>query len=158
MRGLSNDVQEILKHLDHFFLSQSDISSGATYGKDALIAHIDIALFKTSKESKKPATKLSSLNELDLANEMYTYCTKQKIEYVRYCVFEALFTMTRSTAKEHRRQVLVLLTSLAIALKSSPVLECVGLWLATTEKEHALYLVSCLEKDFCQVTIDNNRS
>nr|XP_039269521.1 uncharacterized protein C7orf26 homolog isoform X2 [Styela clava] len=148
-RNFNSTVQETLKRLDIFFVSQSTLAASNMYAdKDALIAHVDQVLF-TPKETKK--SKNSHLNELDLANEICTFCSRQKTEYVRYCVFDTLFSMTRSTAKDYRRQILVISTSLAIALKLSAVLECAALWLATTTKEHAIYVASQLEEDFCSV-------
>lgn len=148
-RNFNATLIDAVKRLDAFFVSQS-ASTASTYGdKESLISHIDQAIFN-SKDVKK-SSKQASMNELEIANEICMYCARQKAEYVRYCVFDAIFSMTRPSGRTNRRRVLAITASLAIALKSSSVLECVALWLATTPKEHAIYLASSLEKDYCFV-------
>lgn len=143
-RNFGTIVSEVIKRLDSFFVTQS---ASKPYGdKDSLVAHIDQVVFSSSESNKNRVTET---NSLEAANEICVYCTRQKADYVRYCVFDALFSMKRTSARDNRRNILALTASLAIALESAPVLECIALWLATAAKEHAMFIATCLEEDFC---------
>lgn len=146
-RNFSTIVGEVIKRLDSFFVTQS---ASKPYGdKDSLIAHIDQVVFSCSESNKN--IRLTATNNLEVANEICVYCARQKADYVRYCVFDALFSMKRTSARDNRRNILALTASLAIALESTAVLECIALWLATAAKEHTIFLASCLEDDFCVI-------
>nr|CAB3227167.1 uncharacterized protein C7orf26 homolog [Phallusia mammillata] len=146
-RKYTNSVQELIRNLESVFSNQA--SASASYSKEALISRIDDVIFKQRGDWISSQQALTPLEELELIDELGLYLQEQKHEYVRYRIFEALFSMARETALEYRRDILSKLVSLAIVSKSSATLECAALWMKSTEKSHVVHLVLSLVTDYC---------
>ncbi|XP_002128224.2 integrator complex subunit 15-like [Ciona intestinalis] len=144
-RQYTSSVQEVLQKLENIFKNQS----GSSFSKDSTIARVDNVIFKCSVDWISQQKVLTPVEELELIDELCMYLQQQKHEYVRYRVFEALFSMARESAQMYRREVLCKLVSLGIAAKASAVLECAALWMKSCDKSHAIHLVMSLIEDYC---------
>jgi len=148
-------IQDTLRQLEHLLKNTpgSPISNG-------LKLRIDNALFKQDATSPN-ISHLTPLEELELISELSNHLRDQKHEYIRYRIFDAFFSMDVTSddnrAVQYRRDVLCRFVSFCLSMGNAAVLECAALWMKTSERQHAMYLVSSLIKDFCQVQIEGSR-
>ncbi|CAK8684255.1 unnamed protein product [Clavelina lepadiformis] len=149
-RQYTASVQDMLRNLENVFKNQTGAPQTGPYSKEGLILRTDNIIFRQAGDWRGQQVQvLSPLEELELIDELCIYLQEQKHEYVRYRVFETLFSTARDNALEYRREILCRLVSLGVASKSAAVLECAALWMKSCEKEHASYLASALVTDYC---------
>jgi len=138
-------IQNNLKALESFFKG-----SPSQQAKEKLAANVDHHLF--SFDGLNLTKSKIIMNELELALELSAYLKKESHnDYTRYRIFDVIFSMSRQSQRDNRLAVLCKLVSLSISMENQPVLECAALWMKTTEKEHAIFLVNSVIEDFCML-------
>ncbi|EDO36968.1 predicted protein [Nematostella vectensis] len=124
--------QQVLIVLDKYYASYQPctLQNPALFVMSFLEELIEKYLYHTTD---KTGQGLSAILELRLLEVMCSHFQTQESDFVRYCVFDLLFGVSRDDLREEkfecRIDLLTKLVSMAVALQSGNVLDCMAWWI-----------------------------
>ncbi|XP_031563350.1 uncharacterized protein C7orf26-like [Actinia tenebrosa] len=123
---------QVVHALDRYFESSDpeSIKTPALFISAFLVELIDQYLFHITDQNKSSLTALQELRLLELLNKHFK---EQKSDFVRWLVFDTLFSFSNQEQKEkkfnRRLDLLTKLVSMAIALRNGNIMDCMALWM-----------------------------
>lgn len=150
-RSIRGTTQESLKQIELFFINQEKSPGSAIYNREAVFTHIDTIVFSGGELFKRSTNSNICLANFELINEICSFCIRQTKPFIRHCIFDSLFSMSRTTIKEYRLHILEGVISMAIGLRSTVLLDGATLWFINTERENSLAIASSIYSNFCEM-------